>query len=148
MEVHFNGLPISILVQQLGRAGRNSSWFCFNVVLHVEILDDRIDQLWLGQCDHAVVGVVNLHSQEIANCSLIFYGEVLLGQPEGADGFINGCVHSTHENAIIYVDEEHYSSLVVQAGVHLAWFESCFLESSVRVLVPNASCHFVAIDVV
>ena len=54
-----------------------------------EILDDQIDQLWLGQCDRAIIGAVNLHSQEIGDHSLIYDSEVLLGQSEGADGFIN-----------------------------------------------------------
>ena len=76
MEVCFDRLPISILVEQLGGAGRNSSRF--SVVLHVEIHDDRIDELWLGQCHHAIVRAVILHSQENDDCSLILDSEVLL----------------------------------------------------------------------
>ena len=78
---------------------------------------------------------------------IIFDGEILLGRPECTDCFVNDSIHDAHEDAVIYIDEEYHPSLVVESGVYIAWFESCFLESFVMVLVPYASCCLVAIDV-
>ena len=70
-------MPQYMNVHSIRKTVKQILLFWFGVVLHIEILDNGIYQLWLGQRDCAVVITVDPDSKEISNHSLILDGEVL-----------------------------------------------------------------------
>ena len=92
---------IVILIKQ----SRCDGWcfLCIGPTLKVQILYDRVDELWLCQHDGAVLLLLHLDAQEITDVTLIIDCEVPGATAQVGEHLIDGLFVWAKHNAVVNI---------------------------------------------